>query len=152
MVMGGSSRATLHWLGSPPKSGEEGKGQIPGPLPSAGRGRMGPADRWAGDGAGTGAPAWQPCPAWGKASCLLSSPQTRSPGTRVGQRAGQKGGPVVSSFQMEKNPTFSLRKSFARSVSAGVPSVHPSLLEPPRVARGGGRRRSRAPLRAEGMS
>lgn len=83
MVMGGSSGATLHWLG-PPKSSEEGKCQIPGPLPSAGRGRMGPADRWAGDGAGTGAPAWQPCPARGKASCLSSSPQTRSPGTRGG--------------------------------------------------------------------
>lgn len=36
MVMGGSSRATLHWLGSPPKSGEEGKGQNPGTLTKCG--------------------------------------------------------------------------------------------------------------------
>lgn len=106
MVMGGRSRATLHWLG-PPKPSGEGRGQIPGPLPSAGRGRMGPADRWAGGGAGTGPQPGSPAQLGERLPVSCLPLKLVLPEHGVGLRAGQKGGPAVSSFKMERSPTGS---------------------------------------------
>lgn len=142
MVMGGSSGAALHWPGAPHI-----QRRSPGTLTECGAREDGEPTGGLRVGRGRG-PSLAALPAWGKASCLLSSPQTRSPGTRGGAEGWAERGAGRVLPLHGKKPHRRLRRGFAGSISAGAPAVPPGLLEPPCVARGGlqlGKQRSGEP-------